>query len=142
MATTAGELLGLTMVRSVHCVRSSPGAWATGQLRRNCAAYSGDTPLVTFTATLGVAGPNHSTNSWTIRHWKAYVPGVGGAVTSNVKVTSPPGATLATGRSTRVVTQSGAPSGWEPRRYGVAVSRDHGEVPSLRMVTDTVYRWP
>src|SRR3954451_2362484 len=65
-----------------------------------------------------VKSPNQVTSSWTMRHWKAYVPGAVGAVIGKLNVTSSPGAT-SRGTSTRLSPQVELSCGsWAPSRNG------------------------
>src|SRR5262245_36930716 len=60
---------------------------------RNAPQHRAHAGGFTETETFGVCGPNHSTPSCTMRHWKLYVPDLGGGNTSNVNVTVAPGGT-------------------------------------------------
>src|SRR6516165_10803941 len=50
--------------------------------------------VLTATTTFLEKAPNHCTFSCTMRHWKLYAPGEGGAVTVKLNVPCAPGATL------------------------------------------------
>src|SRR5689334_13060545 len=97
----------------------------------------------TTTGTFALGDPNHVTHSWTMCHWKLYVPAVEGAVTVKLRVTVCPARTGAE-NSTRVKPHVELPSGLsEPKRYALHIGPIgvQSSVPVFFTVMLTGY-WP